>query len=93
MISGEFEMKEIEERTKELEKKINIYEDIKYQALARTQCTMLICFTLIFITMIISFFIWAGLPDDKEKVEMQAENGMNNYIGERGDITNGVHED
>lgn len=93
MIKGEIEMRKIEDRVNEINNKLSLYEDAKFNALVELQKTIIISFTTIISIMIISFFIWALLPEEETTeriVDMNnSDGGYNNYIGENGEINNG----
>lgn len=49
--------------------KLDLYEDIKFVEMAKNQRTIIICFTLIIIAMMVGFFVTINLPLEEETVE------------------------
>jgi len=78
MIRGEVEVSTIKNKLNKTEQVLNLYEDIKYVELCKTQRTMIICFALIIMAMIMGFFIWMSTPDEREISYEQIADANNN---------------
>lgn len=64
MIKGEMEMRNLQKGLSKTQQTLNLYEDIKFVEMCKTQRTLIISFSCIMVIMILGFFMWMTIPSE-----------------------------